>query len=416
MVNSPRTPSKTKGTPRRKRQLSLGPSEPTAKSQQADEVADELLGIGIRVCEPDAMVPADIKERIQWFLQNPRDHALSPTSKDVIIPILRRSLRVNESTLMERLRRWLTEASEDENFEAGVVSENNCNWTANCVPFLQGDGNETFRILLEFYTTTTPRPDVTYGFKNTFPIRRLFTISSAVKAALDICHGILLPFLTVEWKSAWHGGCLAAAWLQCARNGAAAVAAMVRLYRLAGVKPETSDTCHYSIAIDQITIIFNVHWCWEDNEGHVFWEMTDFASYSLRMDDNIPVVRGLLYNIFKWARETRLPKINELLRKIKPEEVTDDLVKSLYVWTPVTAEAASVAAPSNETDEGIAMTQTASPASNAASATPSKLAAPPPQAPSTPATKTPAANDSTRAGCSPTGMSPPAKKQKGDIQ
>ncbi|KAJ9634210.1 hypothetical protein H2199_009094 [Coniosporium tulheliwenetii] len=344
-------------TPRRARSVDSSSGTATT-SKQAAEIARTLRIIRIRILEPTTTLPEGLETLTEWIVDNPRDHSVSPISKD-ILRIIKANTKENEETLVRKLGRWLTEASEEENEAAGIISSDDRMWEAGCVPILEGTSDEIIKMLQDFYTTPTPKPDITYGFKFEFSTTEELVLGTPiVRRLLDICHGAFFPFLTVEWKSTWNGGTMAAAQVQCARDGAAAVAAMDRLYRAAGLTPTPADTCHFSMGVDQYCVYFHIHWRWEDNKGNVFWEMTDFDSCTLRKEKNVQALRGNLYNIFKWARETRLPRIRERIAKIDPSSIANS---ALRLFTPPASDIApaeatpSLSAVTSQTDEGVSV-------------------------------------------------------------
>lgn len=315
-------PSKGPSTPK-KPKTSDPESLPTTKeSKQALEVAAALRSIRIRVLEDDNIVmPSDIRELITNIVGIECSTPPSPASKEALIQVLS-NRKENERTLVAKLSKLLTEANEHENEVAGVKSGYEQNWETNCVPILEGSRHELIKFLEESYSTPTPRPDITYGYKFGMKETKILDIP-AIGKSLDICHGVYLPFFTIEWKSTWTGGTIAAAQVQCARNGAAAVAAMDRLHRIAGLNPSPVDTCHFSLAIDQYLAVFHIHWRWEDADGEIYWEMYEFDTMALRKANGIGVyeLRRNLHSIFEFARATRLPRINDCISKISPTTI-----------------------------------------------------------------------------------------------
>ncbi|KAJ9653447.1 hypothetical protein H2201_009143 [Coniosporium apollinis] len=423
---APKTPSKknapgvpkTPKTPRRGESVASGAS--TAKSKAAEQVAKILRIIRVRILEPTTTLPEDVTETTDWIVTNPHDNPDSPNPTG-ILRILKQNNKENERTLVEQLKRWLAEASQDENEEAGVGSKLEANWKSGCVPILEGTSDEVIKMLQDYYTTSTPRPDVTYGFKFLDEEEEHILSLPAVKKLLDICSGSYFPFFTVEWKSTWFGGNIASAQVQCARNGAAAVAAMHRLYVQAGLGPTPADTMHFSMAIDQYCVYFHVHWRYEDEKGRVFWEMMDFDSYTLRKESNIPAVRSNLYNIFKWGRDTRRQCIKEALANLDIDAlVTGNAAMALA--SPASEdilpseEAVTTASVNSLTDEGIDSSATSDATSRALETPAGKSPAvfgperPPPHTPGRNGT-VPIGAES-RAAQSPTGASPPAKKPR----
>ncbi|KAJ9639401.1 hypothetical protein H2199_006434 [Coniosporium tulheliwenetii] len=278
------------------------------------KMAQVLQLVYINILDPDTTLPADVNEIADWIVRNPHNDPYSPNPAE-ILRILRDNNKASKRTPMEQLKPWLAEASGDENKAAGVGSKLKASWESGCVPIPDNASDNFSETLEDFHSIPTPRPDITYSF-NPLDEEEEYNLNlPAIKELLDICSGLYFPFFTVERKSILFGGSIASAQVQCACNGAAAVAAMHRLCIQAGLDPFPAETMHFSMAVDDYTVYFHVHWRDKDEQGRVIWEMMDFDSYALRKEEDISRVRFVLYNI-KWGRETRLQYIKAALARL----------------------------------------------------------------------------------------------------
>jgi hypothetical protein len=139
---------------------------------------------------------------------------------------------------------------------------------------------------------------------------------------------------------------------QLARAGASAVHVMDRLHRHSGnATPTSADTCVFSMGIDNNVALFHVHWRGVNRRGQAFTEMRIFEAVTLLKHGDLRQLRRVVFNIFQWARNVRLPAVKACVAKLDPNKPTPAILRD-----PTDSEAQTQSdpgAPTIQTDEGI---------------------------------------------------------------
>lgn len=343
-------------TPRAPKDSTSSTTKQKAQSQQPHEIQLRLKAIHICIETEERENPPDVDGVVQTLREEKRPAGPESPSIKKALDTVRQFWKHGEDEAFGELSRLLTEASEDLNRAAGIRKAVKRPWQAGCVPFMEEADEATRKLFAAYYSTSTPKPDLAYGFHFGPESDETATLDDSpnLRQILDICRVVHFPFLIVEWKSTWFGGNMADAQCQLARAGAAAVQVMDRLHRHSGnADPTTADTCVFSVGIDNNIALFHVHWRGVSKRGMAFTEMRIFKAVTLLEEDHLRELRRVLFLLFKWAREVRLPAVKARVAKLDPSKPTPPLLRD-----PTDCEAQSgtpslLEAPSLPTDEGI---------------------------------------------------------------
>jgi hypothetical protein len=323
-------------------------------SKQAHEVQWRQRAIRIYFDTEGRVNPPDVEQLTETFKEQDRPIGPETPSAKQALATVREYYKHSEDEAFAELSHLLTEASEDLNKAAGIRKVMKRPWQAGCVPFLEEADDATRKLFATYYPTSTPKPDLAYGFHfgPEADETDILDNSPNLRQILDICRIIHFPFLIIEWKSTWFGGNMADAQNQLARAGASAVHVMDRLHRHSGnANPTSADTCVFSMGIDNNVVLFHVHWRGVNRRGQAFTEMRIFEAVTLLKHGDLRQLRRVVFNIFQWARNVRLPAVKACVAKLDPNKPTPAILHD-----PTDSEAQTQSdpgAPTIQTDEGI---------------------------------------------------------------
>jgi hypothetical protein len=105
------------------------------------------------------------------------------------------------------------------------------------------------------------------------------------------------------------------------------------------------------MGIDNNVVLFHVHWRGVNRRSQAFTEMRIFEAVTLLKHGDLRQLRRVVFNIFQWARNVRLPAVKACVAKLDPNKPTPAILRD-----PTDSEAqtrSDPGAPTIQTDEGI---------------------------------------------------------------
>jgi hypothetical protein len=164
-----------------------------------------------------------------------------------------------------------------------------------------------------------PKPELPYGYSmDVFTISQIDTMERfemGGRSYVEPVARVYFPFFNFEMKSELKGG-LYVGENQCASTGAVAMQGFFLLVgRTAQLQSfDISEPQFFSIAANVRSAKLYVHWVGGTPiEGQAGYYMRELQSYDLGSRNGVASLRRAVLNIYDWARQTRLPKILELL-------------------------------------------------------------------------------------------------------